>query len=1159
MDMKQLIINSLLILASVALFSCQRVEVDMTNNLNGGNLGIIANIPSYQVETRGAVSSTDTIFAYPFSDTPTSIGKLPPSRIVGDNIFYNIPPETQKIAFINSSDSKGDIIVSQNLPTSVIEVSSKGDFGPKKDILIGKVNSYSPSNDVKTVNFDRAVSKLKVDFSFKIGEDLYTNQTSKFDSVEVIIEKLYSTVSVTPSLETQFSGDKAIKIKLDSLNKTFSADNIYSFPSIVGQGIVVKLNIKQKDGTHLSFKKIVDKELISNKYYTIKVELKQENALIGFTLSDVTITSSTHELGYIDDNFKILESSLNYLSFPKLKGTKRSVTVFSAIGSWIAIIPTELAGKFSIENQRTKDMITTGAISGLSKDELIITSLTDNTGSKNLVGKIEIRSEEANSFIDINQSNGTTQTITIHIGNTYTPSSYFPLMLSGSNINIQKPSGGNMYNSPEDMYYKHIEVSDTGKYIITGEVTYLSSCYARRVVFDNCQSLNSVHFNYLYPDERYQATSFDFSSAPNIKEIYIYKASILKTINLTGCGNLSTLQLTGCNSTLPLANINFTDCSSIESLYLDYLPNLSALNLNNKTKLKRIDLTMSNFPKLTTISLENCTSLYRCLFTSSSTTPIELTSINLSGCTALEDFYFWAQWKQIGSYVEKFTTLNLTNCNNLKKFTLCNTSALTSVNISSSLSTLTEAYLSYNKGLTKIDISNAPKLKNVSIYDDSVLEEIDLRNCTSLVDYNCGNISSLLRHYLTGCTALEKLEITSSPKLVILNITNCSALKRINIENTPINILNISTSPLLDTLKLGFCNNLAGLDFSGLNNLKYLSLNNCSEIPTLDLRASTNLNNVNIVQCTKLSSINAQGLNNLKNLSITYCNNIKDLDLSDVSSLPSFTLSAITNPTTLNMTGMSGLKKLSVNDCNFPYASLGSLVNGLTSLDSLVVKNFFPTTDVLAISDHPTIKSIYIEGSTISKLQTTNLPSLSSVSMVSNSSLTTFENTNSPLKSVNLLRNQYFKLGLIKLNAAATLESLTSSTNNAYSSEAYSLSLANYTKLHTLIIRSDSQYYFEKMQSLDISECTSLKTLSVYNSHSLTALNITNCSTLRKVDLTYTELSDAILNTTFTNLPSIPESEAGYALISTHNATGDATCNKSIARLKNWTFVNTIN
>ncbi len=904
----------------------------------------------------------------------------------------------------------------------------------------------------------------------------------------------------------------------------------------------------------------MDKELISNKYYTIKIELKQENALIGFTLSDVTITSSTLELSSINDNFKIIETSTGYLSFTKLKGAKRSVTVYSATGSWTAIIPAELADKFSIENQRSKDLITNGSITGLSKDELIITSLTDNTGSKNLTGKIEIRSEEANSFIDINQSNGTTQTITIHIGYSYSSSSNIPLMLSGSNINIQKPSGGNIYNSPvEEMYYKQIEVSDTGKYIITGEVTYLSSAYARRVVFDNCQSLNSVHFNYPYSYERYQATSFDFSSAPNIKEISIYKASILKTINLTGCSNLSTLHLIGCNSTLPLANINFTDCSSIESLYLDYLPNLSALNLNNKTKLKRIDLTMSNFPKLTTISLENCTSLYRCLFTSSSSTPIELTSINLSGCTALEDFNFWAQWKQTGSYVEKFTTLNLTNCNNLKKFTLCNTSAITSVNLSSFLTTIKEVVFSCNRALTKIDISNAPKLKNVSIYDDSVLEEIDLRNCTSLVDYNCGNISSLLRHYLTGCTALEKLEITSSPKLVILNITNCSALKKINVNNTLINILNISTSPLLDTLKLGFCNNLAALDFSGLNNLKYLSLNNCSEIPTLDLRASTNLNNVNIVQCTKLSSLNAQGLNNLRNLSITFCSNIKDLDLSDVSSLPSLTLSKIINPTTLNMTGMTGLKKLSVNDCNFPYASLGSLVHGLTSLDSLAVKNFSPATDVLTISDHSTIKSIHIESSTISKLQTTNLPSLSSVSMVSNNSLTTFENTNSPLKSLNLLRNQYFKLGLINLNAAATLESLTSSSNYVFSSEAYSLSLSNYTKLHTLIIRSDNQYYSEKMQSLDLSECTSLKTLSVYNSHSLTALNITNCSSLRKVDLTYTALSDAILNTTFTNLPSIPESEAGYALISTYNATGDATCNKSIARLKNWTFVNTIN
>ena len=288
-------------------------------------------------------------------------------------------------------------------------------------------------------------------------------------------------------------------------------------------------------------------------------------------------------------------------------------------------------------------------------------------------------------------------------------------------------------------------------------------------------------------------------------------------------------------------NTTIFGCDNIMSIEgLDAL-NISYLDISNATKLTNLDV--HNNTRLSTLVMGQNS---------------YLRTINLDRC------------KSMGTD-SKVTGIDLSNCTNLRKVKITNTS-LASLKLNN-----VGGYIDY------LDVSGSP-ISALDIVGQSYLKDGDLIKGTGLILSSKTPMSSFS---ITDCHAIENISIIQS-NLVTFTANNCKALKSIDISGT--------TS--LRKINTILCPNLTKLVLQGINGVG---------VETLDLTTLDNLTYLDIassyVKYIKLGQYTDEtGLHNRDTIQTLICNNssiitikhgtnatFNPTDILDLAALPNLT------------------------------------------------------------------------------------------------------------------------------------------------------------------------------------------------------------------------------------------------------------------------------
>ena len=249
-----------------------------------------------------------------------------------------------------------------------------------------------------------------------------------------------------------------------------------------------------------------------------------------------------------------------------------------------------------------------------------------------------------------------------------------------------------------------------------------------------------------------------------------------------------------------------------------------------------------NGNQLTSLNLSGCTAL-----TELNCKDNRLTSLDVSGCNALTKL--WCSRNQL-------TSLDLSGCTALTTLE-CNSNQLTSLNLSG-CTALTKLICDYNQ-LTSLDVSSCTALTTL-FCEGNQLTSLDISGCTALTTLYCTD-NQLTSLKLSGCTALTTL-YGHSNQLTSLDVSGRTALTTLYCSNNLLRKLNVEGCTSLTKLYC-FSNQLTSLDVSGCTALTVLSCSN------------NLLRKLNISGCTSLNSLSC------------YKNQIKGTEMVNlVNSLP---------------------------------------------------------------------------------------------------------------------------------------------------------------------------------------------------------------------------------------------------------------------------------
>ena len=276
----------------------------------------------------------------------------------------------------------------------------------------------------------------------------------------------------------------------------------------------------------------------------------------------------------------------------------------------------------------------------------------------------------------------------------------------------------------------------------------------------------------------------------------------------------------------------------------------------------------------------------------------QLTTLDVSGCTALETLY---------CSNNQLTTLDLSK-NTALTYLWCSSNQLTSLNVSQNTALLQlDCYVNQ---LTTLDASGCTALRTLNCFNNQ-LTALDVSKNTALSILDCQN-NQLATLDLSKNTALEHLDCYDN-QLTTLDVSNNMTLEVLQCYNNKLTNLEVGDCTALAVLS---CENnqLATLDVSNNKELRRLWCND-NQLTTLDLSKNTAL--------TRLYCYNNQltTLDLSKNTTLTelYCynNQLTTLDLSKTK----LGNSPYDNP--LNCAPMETLQTL--------YLKTGWEIEGITS------------------------------------------------------------------------------------------------------------------------------------------------------------------------------------------------------------------------------------
>ncbi|MBR2102339.1 MAG: leucine-rich repeat domain-containing protein [Prevotella sp.] len=384
--------------------------------------------------------------------------------------------------------------------------------------------------------------------------------------------------------------------------------------------------------------------------------------------------------------------------------------------------------------------------------------------------------------------------------------------------------------------------------------------------------------------------------------------------------DLPELEKFDCSGTSILDNVNLIMLKKLKELTCENMPNLWALQCSN-TALTKLSVSgcsnlrylTCNDNKLTYLNVYGCTALsdlhcennllaniaylsscqlLKSLYISSN----KLTSLDVSGLEKLTELY--CNNNQLTSlagltnrgYLQKvdcsgnqLTSLSMGN-NDLRELK-CNNNRLSTLTLSNHM-LLSTLDCSYNPTLTSLDLSTGLSTLsevNCSHCDLRSINWKNLKFTTIDCSYN-SNLTSLNNSRddntvrplsslnVKGCTKLEELRVWNN-QLTAIDLSSCVKLWYLDLDGNALTSLNVDACT---DLKYLYCisNQLTTLNLSNNRKLCYLS---CSD---------NNLSSLNVKNFTDLRSLNCS-YNQLTSLDLRGCNALEHLDCSDnqISSL----------------------------------------------------------------------------------------------------------------------------------------------------------------------------------------------------------------------------------------------------------------------------------
>lgn len=942
-----------------AVFGCTIQENPM-DGIKSGLMELSVELPSFEMQTR-ASEAVPQLYAYPIpSDFSTAIQPLPPENYVNGAYYYSIPDNTKDIFFSNIGAASDLCNISFPAPDAVLRVESKPDSLVGTDILYGKITSYSPDATKYSVTLKRAVAKLKITLQVRTDEDTISNLTTRFDSVKVRIGDIYTSVDMTPSLDTAYAGSGSFTAVLDILQDGCYVDDLLTFPSLA-HNPPIELSIKLKNGVTMKFASMLPKKINSNRYYDITLSLFQNNADVGFILDEIDVKDMN--ANYWEDQFNLIEFSDSRLFFGESANISKEITITkSLLGTWLAEIPEETLKSFSVKNKTTGMTATSSnpVISGSQGDVVEVTTLISNAGNaESLPGEIRFRPENNPNVYPLNmiQSNGMAQTVVVSSLNQYR------LNVHGIDLNFSRVEPDGSKTEVETGDYIYQEQIPQGTYEISGPfITYfsISDTDIESIRFENCNTVSEVYIG---------ARSFQCD-----------RLDLLGLISLESC-NISSDQNKQMELFLP------QEKTRLESLYLDRIL-FETLDLEDYTALTRLNIHENS--ALKNINLRNCNSLVNVYGVFSGS----IETIDISN-TALSSLNLYS--------LSSLTSLTAADCKSLKLLKLQdNFSSLNTFNISgSSLETI--SFINLRLPLNVLDFSAIPTLDSlyVSSYNSTEfpLSQLNLSGCTNLRSVELSNLHSL-----------EGVNVSNS-NLRKLHISDCGMLSILDLSQVPIENLQVQACSTLVSIipnnqtitgvEITSCDNLQELNLTNNTSLNYLSISN-NTVPSYPTEMP------NIEGCTGLRTLHLQSVGKsslelsssaaLESIEIFECSNVQTLNCSGLSNLESVTIRN-TQPVIMDFSGCISLDILSLSDQN----RLETLnLSGMQSLRSLMLNN--SGVQELALDNASSLEFLYVNWN--NKLKTISIAE------------------NNKLKHVQLTYNQTLPFSNVHLNAPNTLQKL---------------------------------------------------------------------------------------------------------------------------------------
>ncbi|SMO48965.1 DUF7619 domain-containing protein [Flavobacterium nitrogenifigens] len=277
----------------------------------------------------------------------------------------------------------------------------------------------------------------------------------------------------------------------------------------------------------------------------------------------------------------------------------------------------------------------------------------------------------------------------------------------------------------------------------------------------NCESLTTLDFVYN------PLTEMNVSGCKTLVSLYCNGLQLEK-LNVSGCLSLTILN---CSSN-KLSNLNLEGLNKLEGIYCAN-NQIKNLNVSNLPALQIIDCHYNEMESLIAV---NCISLKQLNFI---VNPVA--TLNLSGCKSLTSF---------SCSNGRITNLNMSDCSALTDLD-CGNNDISLINLNGLDNLLTLSC--YNNNLSNLDISNLSKLETLACSGNNLtsldfskslnLKAVDLDG-NYFASLEIKNLPKLETFDCTYSTQLTKLEMSNLPKLKYLYCYK-SKIETLSLDNIP--------------------------------------------------------------------------------------------------------------------------------------------------------------------------------------------------------------------------------------------------------------------------------------------------------------------------------------------------------------------------------------